>query len=69
MPTAKKTASKAAPYVPKISPAELNRQNEAMIKLLNAWDVEENEEEDRKVMQELEKALGPDRTLSSESVF
>ncbi len=69
MATVQEPKTPPTSYVPPITSAEVERQNAAMIRLLDTWDVEENEEEDRRVMQELEKALGPGRTLSSEGVF
>jgi hypothetical protein len=54
-----------APYVPRISPEELARMNKAAIELLDSWETDGDEEEQRETMKVLRDALGERRTLSA----
>ena len=57
------------PYVPPISPEELARRNDEVIRLLDLWVSEGDEEEQRETMAVLTKALGLERFASSRSEF
>jgi hypothetical protein len=59
----------APAYVPPISAEELARRNQAAIALLDAWDEEGDEEEQRETMRVLRDALGARRVASSRSLF
>ncbi len=55
------------PYVPPIDEAELARKNLAVIRLLDSWD--EEDEEEQETMVAARKALGEDRIASSRNLF
>ncbi len=59
----------APPFVPVIDPAERARRNKAAIDLLDSWETDGDEQEQRETMDVLREALGTNRTLSSGSVF
>ncbi len=58
-----------APHVPPLSPDEMARRNAEAIRLLDEWMNEGDQEEQRETMAVLRKALGPDRVISSRSLF
>jgi len=57
-------------YVPPMSEAELARRNQAAMRLLDAWENdEESEEEQRETLAVLKAALGEGRIASSRNLF
>jgi hypothetical protein len=68
MATAHRTDA-LAPYVPPISAAELARRNRAAIELLDSWEADGDEQEQRETMAVLREALGEGRTLSARKLF
>ncbi len=58
-----------APYVPPISDEELARRNRAAIELLDSWETEVDEEEQRETMAILREALGEQRIASYRNLF
>ncbi len=59
----------AAPYIPRISPEELTRRNAEVIRLLDLWESEGDEADQRATMDVIRRALGPERIASSRSQF
>lgn len=57
------------PFVPPITPEELARRNSEAVALLDSWEAEGDEEEQRETMAVLREALGKRRTLSSRPLF
>jgi hypothetical protein len=68
MATVTRTDS-ATPFVPQFDPAERARRNKAAVELLDSWETDGDEQEQRETMSVLRNALGANRTLSSGSVF
>lgn len=56
-------------YVPPIAADELARRNRSAIALLDAWEAEGDEDEQRETMRVLRTALGADRVASSRPLF
>jgi hypothetical protein len=56
-------------YVPPITPDELTRRNRAAIALLDSWEQDGDEQEQRETMGVLRAALGEGRTLSARNLF
>ena len=69
MATAQEPKSSTARHVPRFSPDELARRNAEAIRLLESWTTEGDEDEQRETFAVLEKALGPDRVISSRNLF
>jgi hypothetical protein len=69
MATAQTTAANEGPYVPRISDEELRRRNLAAIALLDSWEAEGDEQEQRETMNILRQALGKDRVISNRKLF
>ena len=64
------TASETrAPRLLPIPPDELRRRNARTIAMLDAWESDGDEDDQRETMAVLRQALGPDRTASSRSAF
>jgi hypothetical protein len=57
------------PYLPPIAPDELRRRNAEAIRLLDEWERNGDEQEQREGMEVLLKALGPDRVMSYRDAF
>jgi hypothetical protein len=57
------------PYVQAIDPEELRRRNQRAIALLDAWERDGDEQEQRETMGILRKALGEDRMTSNRRLF
>ena len=58
------------PYLPPIDEVELARRNQAAVRLLDAWEQdEEGEEEQRETLAVLKAALGEGRIASSRNLF
>jgi hypothetical protein len=57
------------PYLPPITPDELRRRNAAVVRLLDEWERDGDEQEQREGMEVLLKALGPDRVMSYRDAF
>jgi hypothetical protein len=55
--------------IPKLTPEELAEQNARVLALLEAWEHEDDEQEQRESWEILKKALGPDRTISNRSAL
>jgi len=51
------------PYVPRITPEELRRRNAEMIAVLDDWEQNGDEQEQRETMDVIRQALGPDRVM------
>jgi hypothetical protein len=56
-------------YVPPIGADELLRRNRAAMALLDRWEAESDEDEQRDTMEALRDALGEGRSLSSRPLF
>jgi hypothetical protein len=56
-------------YVPPITEEELARRNQAAIQLLDSWEDEGDEEEQRETMKVLRLALGEGRIASDRRLF
>jgi hypothetical protein len=56
-------------YVPRIDDAELLRRNQAAIRLLDSWEQDGDEEEQRETLAVLKAALGEQRIASSRNLF
>ena len=59
----------APPIVPTITPDELTRRNRAAIALLDEWEADGDEEEQRETMAVLREALGKRRVISRRPLF
>jgi hypothetical protein len=57
------------PYVPPITEEELARRNQAAIQLLDSWESEGDEDEQRETMKVLRQALGQGRIASDRRLF
>ncbi len=57
------------PYIPSISEEELDRRNRAAILLLDSWETEGDEAEQRETMAILRQTLGQGRIASDRSQF
>ena len=53
------------PYVPSMGPEELRRRNRAAAALLDSWESEGDEDEQRDTFAVLREALGERRVMSS----
>ena len=69
MATVHDPIASAAPNVPPIGPDELRRRNAVMIALLDAWEAEGDEAEQRETLAALRRALGPERSASERPAF
>ena len=58
-----------APLVPPIAPEELRRRNAEMIAILDDWEQNGDEEEQRETMAVIRQALGPDRVMGYRRQF
>ena len=67
MATAEPTTHR--PLVPPMSKEERHRRNMEAIRLIEDWDRNGDEQEQRESMEILIKALGPDRTMSCRDAF
>ncbi len=63
------STEKRTPYVPPITPEELALRNAEAIRLLDLWEAEGDEQEQRETMDVIRKALGPERIASYRSQF
>jgi hypothetical protein len=64
------TASETrAPYLVPITPDALRRRNADAIRLLDQFEAEGDEQEQREAMDVLRRALGPDRIMSTRDAF
>jgi hypothetical protein len=63
------TSTEKRPYVPPITDEELRERNAKAIALLDAWERDGDEQEQRETMAVLRKALGPERMMGYRSVF
>jgi excisionase family DNA binding protein len=68
MATAETTATEGH-YVPRISAEEQARRNKAAIALLDSWESEGDEQEQRETLAILQESLGRSRTASSRKLF
>ena len=57
------------PYVPPIHPDELARRNRALAALLDSWEEDGDEREQRETLAVLRDALGARRVASSRNLF
>jgi hypothetical protein len=62
-------ATSVRPYVPPISAEELARRNGGLIELLDSWEAEGDEQEQRETLVVLREALGEGRVSSSRNLF
>ena len=67
IPTPATTAG--GPYVPRVSDEEQAQRNRALVALLDSWETEGDEQEQRETMDVLRQALGKDRVASSRKLF
>jgi hypothetical protein len=58
-----------APYLTPIDPEEHRRKNAAAMKLLDEFESDGDEEDQKETMAVLREALGPNRTISNRSAF
>jgi hypothetical protein len=68
-PTTPETATPGAPYVPPVSAEELARRNRAVVELLDSWESDGDEQEQRETLAVLREALGERRVASSRNLF
>ena len=68
MSTVEKPATRK-PYLAPIDPVEHRRKNAAAMKLLDQFESDEDEEDQKETMAVLREALGPNRTISNRSAF
>jgi hypothetical protein len=61
--------TEAAPFVPQLDPAERARRRKDARDLLDSWETDGDEQEQRETLAVLREALGPDRPLSARSIF
>jgi hypothetical protein len=59
----------SGPYVPPLTPEELAERNKNLIELLDSWESEGDEQEQRDTLTVLREALGPRRVASLRSQF
>lgn len=57
------------PYLKPIDPDTLRRSNAEMVAILDDWEENGDEQEQRETMAVLREALGPNRTISDRSAF
>jgi hypothetical protein len=57
------------PYVPLISPEDLARRNAEAIRILDLWETEGDEADQRATMAVIREALGPGRVMSNRNQF
>ena len=57
------------PYLAPIDPEEHRRKNAAAMRLLDEFESDEDEEDQKETMAVLREALGPNRTISNRSAF
>lgn len=57
------------PYVPPVSADELARSNQELTGLLDSWETEGDEREQRETLAVLREALGARRVASSRNLF
>ena len=62
-------ATTDGPYVPRLSADELARNNRELSELLDSWESEGDEEEQRETLAALREALGARRVASSRNLF
>ena len=68
MSTVEKPATQV-PYLAAIDPEEHRRKNAAAMRLLDEFESDEDEEDQKETMAVLREALGPNRTISNRSAF
>ena len=68
MSTTERTAART-PYLPPIAPDDLQRRNAAAIRVLDQFETDGDEEDQKETMKILRQALGPDRDISDRSAF
>jgi hypothetical protein len=68
MATVEKLTTDAS-YLPPISADELRRRNAEVVRLLDEWERDGDEQEQREGMEVLLKALGPERVMSYRDAF
>jgi hypothetical protein len=62
-------AAAREPYVPPMTAEELAQRNKALVELLDSWESEGDEQEQRETLNVLREALGPRRVASSRALF
>jgi hypothetical protein len=62
-------AASEGPYVPPVSAEELARSNRALVELLDSWETEGDEQEQRETLAVLRDTLGAGRVSSSRNLF
>jgi hypothetical protein len=67
--SAERLHAAATCYVPPLDDAELALRNAAAVRLLDSWESEGDEEEQRETMQILRRVLGTERSASSRNLF
>jgi hypothetical protein len=63
------TATARAPYVPPVSDEEQTQRNQALVELLDSWESDGDEQEQRETLDVLREALGKRRVASSRNLF
>jgi excisionase family DNA binding protein len=62
-------ATAGVPLVPPLSAEELTRRNRALVELLDSWESEGDEQEQRETLGVIREALGAKRVASSRNLF
>jgi hypothetical protein len=57
------------PYVPRLTADELAQRSKALVELLDSWESEGDEQEQRETLNVLREALGERRVASSRALF
>lgn len=69
MATIHTPAAAAGSFVPPVSADELARRNRSLVELLDSWESEGDEQEQRETLAVLRETLGPRRVASSRNLF
>lgn len=67
IPTPAATSDRS--YVPPVSAEELATRNRALVELLDSWETEGDEQEQRETLDVLRESLGARRVASSRNLF
>jgi hypothetical protein len=68
-PTTPEASTPEGGYVPPLGPEEQAKRNRALAELLESWEAEGDEQEQRETLAVLREALGARRVASSRNLF